>query len=136
MPRYVTSLRADAQLAHIGYPVTTCGEIFPGAHRVSDHMPPDRRICPECVDRATGFGWLTADEADVLRAITPARRDVAALMVSWLLDGASDREMAHRLGVSMRSINRYVSAAMQKAGAHTRFQWGYVVGIAARSQLS
>ncbi len=129
MPRYVTSLRADAKLAHIGYPVTTCGVIFPGVHRVTDHMPADRRICPECVSNATGFGWITEDEAAALLRIAPTERDIPAAVVEMLIEGTSDREMAHRLGVSMRTISRYVSSAMQQAGAQTRFQWGYLVGM-------
>lgn len=130
MPRYVTSLRSDAKLAHIGYPVTACGIIFPGLHRVSDHMPADRRICPECVTNATGYGWLTDDEAAALRRIVPEPRDVTGLMVRLLIDGAADREVAHRLGVSMRTVNRYVAAAMRQVGATTRFQWGYLIGTA------
>lgn len=121
MPRYVTSLRVDAKLAHIGYPVTACGLIFPGAHRVTDHMPADRAICQECADAATGFGWMTADESSALLRIDPSRRDIAAVIVCMLIDGANDREIAHRLGVSMRTINRYVAAAMRQAEAQTRF---------------
>jgi len=130
MPTYVTSLRADAKLAHIGYPVTACGIIFPGLHRTSDTMPADRRICRECIARATGYGWVTSDEAIQLLNYDPPQREVIDRITALLIDGAHDREIAHRLGVSMRTISRYIAAAMGAVGVETRFQWGYRLGRA------
>ncbi|MDQ1746816.1 MAG: hypothetical protein QOD07_1079 [Frankiaceae bacterium] len=130
MATYVTSLRSDAKLAHIGYPVTACGIIFTGTHRVSDNMPTDRRICRECITRATSYGLVTNDEATALLNYHPAQREVIARIVALLIDGSNDREVARRLGVSMRTISRHVAAAMSAAGAQTRFQWGFKLGRA------
>jgi transposase len=130
MPRYVTSLDANAKVAHIGHPVTACGRAFIGPHRTSENMPTDRRICRECVGKATGYGWITADEADRLLDREPAQRPVIVQIVFLFMDGASDREAAHRLGVSERTISRHIAAAMHAAGVRTRFQWGYRIGLA------
>jgi hypothetical protein len=130
MATYVTSLDARARLAHIGHPVTACGVVFVGAHRKSANMPNDRTICRECVAVATGYGWITRDEADVLLRFQPAPTD---LLLPLLIAGHTDREIALRLGVSMRTISRRVQAAMQEAGARTRFAWGYRAGLATAS---
>jgi hypothetical protein len=129
--RYVTSTVANARVAHLGYPLTACRKIFTGPHAVSDDMPADRRICRDCVLNATGLGWLTTDEAVALlgrKQPEPRRPQIVPLLV----EGRSDRDVARQLGVSMRTVSRIVHAAMREAGARTRFQWGYKVGLAAR----
>jgi len=129
MATYVTSRDRGARLAHIGYPVTVCGVAFVGPHRTSSNMPADRSICRACVAGALGFGWITADEADALLRHEPITAD---LLLPLLIEGRSDREITLRLGVSGRTLSRRIAAAMREAGARTRFQWGYLVGVATR----
>lgn len=132
MATYVTSLHGNAKLTHIGYPITACGKSFIAAFETSREVPADRPICELCVERATGYGWITADEADYLLGREVVRLDVPDTIVALLIAGAADREVARRLGVSMRTVSRYIANAMHEAGARTRFQWGYRVGTAAR----
>jgi len=127
MATYVTSLDGNARLAHIGHPVTACGVVFIGPHRTSENMPTDRTICRECVATATGYGWITNREADALLRFQPANTD---LLLPLLIEGRTDREIAVRLGVSMRTLSRRIAEAMQAVGARTRFQWGYLVRLA------
>lgn len=129
MATYVTSKDRGARVVHIGYPVTACGVTFVGPHRTSENMPTDRSICRECARKATGYGWITADEAEALLQFEPKTTD---MLVPLLIEGRADREIALRLGVSMRTLNRRVGEHMRAAGARTRFQWGYRLGLAAR----
>lgn len=129
MATYVMSLDGNARLAHIGHPITACGVTFVGPHRTSENMPADRAICGECVSSALAFGWITANEAEALAQHQPEMTD---LLMPMLIDGRSDREIMLRLSVSGRTLSRRIAAAMQEAGARTRFQWGYRVGLAAR----
>jgi hypothetical protein len=128
MATYVTSLNPRASVAHIGYPVTACGNVFVGAHRTSAAMPANRSICRKCVSRASAYGLITDREAAILLWIQPANADS---LVPLLLEGRSDREIALRLGVATRTLSRYIADAMARVGARTRFQWGYLVGLAA-----
>lgn len=48
-------------------------------------------------------------------------------LVSLLAAGLKDEAVARRLGVSVRTLNRRVSALMQRLGARTRFQAGLQV---------
>jgi DNA-binding NarL/FixJ family response regulator len=135
--RYITSESANAKYAHIGHP-TLCRKVFVGPYRVTENMPYDRAACRTCVARATGFGWITADEARALIGLDPRRprnlppRRGEHLLVPMMVEGRSDQEIAQRLRVSTRTVNRLVTDAMQAIGARTRFQWGYLVGLAAR----
>lgn len=131
---YVTSKAANARYAHLGYPITACGVVFVGPHRTSQNMPRGRSLCRSCVKTATGYGWITRDEADAMlgRSRAPRQgRQGADKLLPLLIEGRTDRDIALRLGVSMRSVSRLVAEAMEAAGAATRFQWGYAVGIAA-----
>jgi len=133
--RYVTSESRNAKYAHVGNP-TLCGRVFVRDRRVTDHMPPDRAVCRDCVREATGLGWITSAEADALLGRAPREprerqpRYGAQLVVPLMIEGCSDRDMAVRLGVSTRTVNRLVADSMRALGARTRFQWGYLVGIA------
>jgi len=135
MATYVTSLHGNARVTHIGYPITACGKSFISAFETSDNVPADRPICRLCVEHATGYGWITADEGDALLGREIVQADVPDRVVALLMVGAADREIAHRLGVSMRTVSRHVAAAMHAAGARTRFQWGYFVGRAGAGSL-
>ncbi len=121
MARYVTSLRSDAKLAHIGYPVKTCGLIFPGLHRVSDEMPADRRICPECLSNATGYGWITEDEAAAMQQVGAQTRfhgDLGWASIEQVANGASYHYA--RLAFALLVVGTEAFAAMlSAAGAFT-----------------
>lgn len=127
--RYVTSQRMHAKVAHLGYPITACRKRIAWPYRATDTMPADRRICRECVRVATGLGWITSEEADLLLGRTVA--ETTDPIIGMLIDGASDRQAALRLGISERTVSRRIADAMSAAGAATRFQWGYRLGLAA-----
>ncbi|MBV8930326.1 MAG: helix-turn-helix transcriptional regulator [Mycobacteriaceae bacterium] len=137
--RYVTSESMAAKYAHIGNP-TLCGQTFVRP-RVTEDLPLDRAMCPVCVRGAVGWGWITQAEADRLLGlgarvarILPPRRG-AHQLVPLMIEGCSDREVALRLGISTRTVNRLVADAMKALGVRSRFQWGYVVGRAAAGSL-
>jgi DNA-binding NarL/FixJ family response regulator len=132
--RYITSEHRNAKYAHIGNP-TLCGKLFIRP-RVTDNAPPDRAVCPACVQEATGLGWITSDEARKVLGLAPRRprearqRYGADLLVPLMIEGCTERDIAVRIGVSTRTANRLVADAMRALGARTRFQWGYLVGVA------
>lgn len=135
--RYVTSESRNAKYAHIGNP-TLCGRVFVGQRRVTDSLPADRAICRACVKEATGLGWVTSDDATAMLGLVKRQprdqepRYGAHLLEPLMIEGATERDVAVRLGVSTRTVNRLVADAMRALGARTRFQWGYLVGLAAR----
>lgn len=135
---YVTSLHANARVAHIGYPVAACGVTFTGPHRTSEDAPSGRGLCRACARHAVDYGWINSDEADLLIARTPSRdnRPLTGRMVTLLVDGLADREIAHRLGVSQRTVSRHVAEAMDAVGARSRFRWGYRLGKDEPSQVA
>ncbi len=57
------------------------------------------------------------------RAGTAPDRELLALIAS----GLKDEAIAHRLGMSPRTLRRRVAHLMGALGAHTRFQAGYLV---------
>ena len=134
--RYVTSDNHSTKYVHIGNP-TLCGYVFVRP-RVCTDLPNDRVVCPECVTKATGLGWVTANEAVALLQWKPEsvrqpgpQRHGADRIVPMMIDGCSDSEIARKLTVSPRTVHRLVADAMRDAGARTRFQWGFLVGLAA-----
>jgi DNA-binding NarL/FixJ family response regulator len=134
--RYVTSEHRNAKYAHIGNP-TLCGRLFIRP-RVTDNAPADRAVCRACVKEATGLGWITAAEARKMLGLTSRKprerepRHGAHLLVPLMIEGCNERDVAARIGISTRTVNRLVADAMRALGARTRFQWGYLVGVAAR----
>lgn len=135
--RYVTSESRNAKYAHIGNP-TLCGKVFVRDRRVTDSLPADRAICRACVKEATGLGWVTSDDATTMLGLVKRQpreqepRYGAHLLEPLMIEGCMERDVAVRLGVSTRTVNRLVADAMRALGARTRFQWGYLVGLAAR----
>jgi DNA-binding NarL/FixJ family response regulator len=133
--RYVTSESLNAKYVHIGHP-TLCGKVFIRP-RVTENMPYDRSACRACVRRATGYGWITAHEPRALIGLDPRQprnlptRRGAHLHVPMMIEGRSDQEIALRLRVSTRTVNRLVTDAMRALGARTRIQWGYLVAVGA-----
>jgi DNA-binding CsgD family transcriptional regulator len=62
--------------------------------------------------------WIERDGTDEL--LTPVQRQVVALMAV----GHSDEELAEHLGVSLRTVRRYVAEVMEALHADTRFTAG------------
>lgn len=134
--RYVTSESRNARYAHIGNP-TLCGKVFVRNRRVTDSLPADRAICRACVREATGLGWITSEDATTMLGLVQrqprerAPRYGAHLLVPLMIEGCTEQDVAVRIGVSTRTVNRLVADAMRALGARTRFQWGYLAGLEA-----
>ena len=136
MATYVTSLDRNAQLAHLRTGrAAWCGTGFMGDTAVSDTIPADRRVCDRCVVVALARGALTSDEAKALLAHQPPVRrrrgggfpqqDIAEV-VALFREGLTDKEVAQRLGIGLRTVVRRASQGMAEYGAATRFQWAYL----------
>ncbi len=65
----------------------------------------------------------TKDTQDTLPAPTDEERAVASLLVT----GMTDEMAARRLGLSRRTFRRRLKALMDKLGARSRFQAGYML---------
>lgn len=59
--------------------------------------------------------------------------DVECQMLALLLDGLTDEQVAARMGWSRRTLQRRLHTAMEKLGARSRLQAGYLL---ARSGFS
>lgn len=58
--------------------------------------------------------------------LTSARPDdFEQSILSCLVDGMTDDAVANRLGVSARTVRRYVNVLMARAGARSRFELGF-----------
>lgn len=119
---YVTSLRGSVTHLATSPGRTRCSYEFVGAFYVSDKRP-DRPLCGECARLAD-----VHDRYVARRQSAVAARD--GLLVDLLRDGLTDAAIRRHLHLSARSLSRYLNDAMRRAGARTRFQWGYVVGAA------
>jgi DNA-binding NarL/FixJ family response regulator len=62
--------------------------------------------------------------ARVATSLTRQERALLALLAT----GATDEAAASRLGLSSRTVRRRLRAAMDKLGATSRFQAGYLAG--------
>jgi len=58
----------------------------------------------------------------------PAPVQARAMIVSLLADGAPDKFIAKRLGISQRSVQAHVAELRDELGARSRFQLGYLMG--------
>jgi DNA-binding NarL/FixJ family response regulator len=122
MATYVSPLRSTAYLSHIGNENgTACRRVYSAGFIVTDAPLPGRTVCARC----TGAVAARISRAEQ-RAKTEAARD--ALIVQLLRDGASDATLCRRLRLGQRTMSRYVNDAMRRAGARTRFEWGYMTG--------
>ncbi len=65
----------------------------------------------------------TKDTQDTLPAPTDEERAVASLLVT----GMTDEMAARRLGLSRRTFRRRLKALMDKLGARSRFQAGFML---------
>lgn len=69
------------------------------------------------------FPPAAADAAPV-----PAAAAARTVIVSLLADGAPDKIIAKRLGISHRSVQAHVAELREEFGARSRFQLGYLMG--------
>ncbi|MFE9255796.1 LuxR family transcriptional regulator [Streptomyces sp. NPDC006879] len=77
-------------------------------------------------DRAEPYPFLPVRAADAAAEIIPAIRDAICKL---LIEGRSDREIARRLGFSLRSLQSHVARLKDEYGAQHRLQLGYLMGI-------
>ena len=70
--------------------------------------------------------WAAADDAFIRSA--PRERDGITAqdteLLKLLVQGATDEQVARRLGVSMRTVRRMVSKLSEQVGASGRFELG------------
>ena len=124
---YVYSLHGGATVAHIGDAHhTVCGFVPIRAYRVTDMPPPNRRLCAQCVKRSGQAAASAAARADDANARHAERR---ALILALLKDGLDNAAVARRLGMSLSTVVRDISAAMRRERAASRFAWGYTIGF-------
>ncbi|ARP73040.1 hypothetical protein LK07_28305 [Streptomyces pluripotens] len=77
-------------------------------------------------DRAEPYPFLPVRAADAATEIGPAIRDAVCKL---LVEGRSDREIARRLGFSLRSLQSHVARLKEEYGAEHRLQLGYLMGV-------
>ncbi|PZH00276.1 LuxR family transcriptional regulator [Streptomyces sp. NTH33] len=77
-------------------------------------------------DRAEPHPFLPVRAAEAATDIMPAMRDAICKL---LTEGKSDREIARRLGFSLRSLQSHVARLKDQYGAQHRLQLGYLMAI-------
>lgn len=78
-------------------------------------------------ERATPFGDPNAD--DTTAPVTTRDREPGqAALLTLMAAGIPDKAVARQLGVTERTVQRWVRATMAEHAAHTRFQLGLRVG--------
>lgn len=155
MPRYVTSDHGGAKVTHIGdLHYLLCGYVLGGYFHITDEPPEGMRVCARCLKRQTLIAEKKARKvhAEASRVAAAAARDAErearrllraygppsaraqrydqrdSLIVAALIEGLDNAGVARRFGWSLRTVVRHLDAAEKRAGAVTRFRWGYVVG--------
>ncbi|WP_328969817.1 LuxR family transcriptional regulator [Streptomyces sp. NBC_00239] len=76
-------------------------------------------------DRAAPYPFVPVRAADAAADVVPAIREAIAKL---LAEGRSDREIARRLAISLRSLQSHVSHLKAEYGAEHRFQLGFLIG--------
>ncbi|MCB5166125.1 LuxR family transcriptional regulator [Streptomyces bambusae] len=76
-------------------------------------------------DRAAPHPFVPVRAAEAAADVVPAIREA---IVKLLAEGRSDREIARRLGLSLRSLQSHVSHLKTEYGAEHRFQLGFLIG--------
>ena len=82
-------------------------------------------------DRAEPYPFLPVRATEAATEIVPAMRDAICKL---LVEGRSDREIARRLGFSLRSLQSHVARLKEQYGAEHRLQLGYLMGVEAATQ--
>ncbi|MER6671776.1 LuxR family transcriptional regulator [Streptomyces sp. NPDC000983] len=72
--------------------------------------------------RAEGFPFRPVRAADAAREVVP---DVRQAIKALLIEGRSDKAIARRLGMSLRSVQGHIASLREQYGAEHRFQLGY-----------
>lgn len=122
MQTYVTSLRGNARVSHLGDAHrAACGFVMMSQFRVTPK--PVLPVCSRCAAR-----FEAAAEVAYILASNEAERDRA--IVAALLDGLDNYSIARRFHTSLRTTVRWVNDAQGRAGARNRFQFGYFLGRA------
>lgn len=131
---YMISRRANARLAHMtveNFDVTACGMLLTGRYYISTTLsdfPDSVRLCLDCVRSAQRLGWIPATQRErQSKTLDRTETAVSKQMVSMFAAGLEDQKIARQLGISGRTLSRYVADSMCAAGATTRFQWGYLL---------
>ncbi|MGW2047357.1 LuxR family transcriptional regulator [Streptomyces sp. NPDC001858] len=130
-------------LEHPGVEVRTLPEFFdrlivvdgevafiPGAaHPHSAALIRDGAVVAFLVDvferawvRAERFPFRPVRAADAAREVVP---DVRQAIKALLIEGRSDKAIARRLGMSLRSVQGHIASLREQYGAEHRFQLGY-----------
>lgn len=117
---YVYSLRSTIiHIAHDGLN-PLCGKEFVGRfHVIKGARPDGYGLCSRCSRRS---------RAGVATAARQRHRD--SMIMALLVQGHTDTAVGRQLGWGGRTRVRYMGEAMRRAGAKTRFHWGYLVGRA------
>ncbi|MGW6391722.1 helix-turn-helix transcriptional regulator [Streptomyces sp. NPDC055103] len=76
-------------------------------------------------DRAESYPFLPVRAADAAPEVIPAIRGSIRKL---LIEGRSDKEIARRLGLSLRSLQAHVARLKEEHGAEHRLQLGYLMG--------
>ncbi|RCG24751.1 LuxR family transcriptional regulator [Streptomyces diacarni] len=72
--------------------------------------------------RAEQFPFRPVRAADAAREVIP---DVRRAIKALLIEGRSDKAIARRLGMSLRSVQGHIASLREQYGAEHRFQLGY-----------
>ncbi|MDT9701058.1 LuxR family transcriptional regulator [Streptomyces sp. P17] len=72
--------------------------------------------------RAERFPFRPVRAADAAREVVP---DVRRAIQALLIEGRSDKAIARRLGMSLRSVQGHIASLREQYGAQHRFQLGY-----------
>ncbi|MFI5981495.1 LuxR family transcriptional regulator [Streptomyces sp. NPDC051555] len=78
-------------------------------------------------DRAEPYPFRPVRAADAACEVIP---DLRRAIRKLLIEGRSDKAIARRLGISLRSVQGHVSCLRDEFGAQHRFQLGYLMGLA------
>ncbi|MGY1439948.1 LuxR C-terminal-related transcriptional regulator [Streptomyces reniochalinae] len=74
--------------------------------------------------RAEQFPFRPVRAADAAREVIP---DVRRAITALLIEGRSDKAIARRLGISLRSVQGHIASLREQYGAQHRFQLGYLM---------
>lgn len=77
-------------------------------------------------DRAESYPFLPVRAADAAPEVIPAIRESIRKL---LIEGRSDKEIARRLGLSLRSLQAHVARLKEEHGAQHRLQLGYLLAL-------
>lgn len=77
-------------------------------------------------DRAEPYPFIPVRAAEAASEVIPAMRESIRKL---LIEGRSDKEIARRLGLSLRSLQAHVARLKEDHGAQHRLQLGYLMAL-------